>query len=274
MTPSSEELEAFHDRACKLYERLGPSRNFVGATQLPGLADAARDWLKISSALKETVEGMAPALHNFDQAMADVLKATKQRTRTNVYRKYLEPFKKQFMDALVLPLMMYEGSPSQTAARQLEGVFTGLVSSEEEQYISEAARCSSVKCHRAAIVMLWAAAIARLHAEIQKVGFNDYNAAAALSVKKKGAPYNRIQNGINVSSQADLQLGRDFDVIAVGIELWKYDSQSFEELNRCLNIRNTAAHPGSFEPTSLDVRQFAEKIKRFVFDFFAARKKI
>lgn len=271
MTPTSEELEAFHERANSLYAQLGANHNFVRVDQSAALADAARDWLKISAALKEAVDGFLPALEQFDSAMAEVLKATKQRTRANVFRKYLEPFKTVFMDSVVVPLMRHEGSPSQAAARQLEGIFAGLVSTEEGQYISEAARCSSVRCHRAAIVMLWAATIARIHAEIQVVGFAAYNAAAAASVKKKGSPYNRIQNSINVTSLADLQLGRDFDLIAVGMELWGYDSQTFDELNRCLNIRNTAAHPGSFEPTSLDVRQFAEKVKRFTFEFFATR---
>ncbi len=266
MTPTSEDLEAFLDRVSRQLADLGANHNFARVDQSSSVAEIARDWLRLSAALKEATEGLLPSVEQFDSTMADVLKATKRRTRTSVFRKLLEPLKSDLMDAVVVPLMRHEGSPAQAAARQLEGLFKGLVSAEEEQYISEAARCSAVRCQRAAIVMIWAAAIARFHAQIQNVGFAKYNSAAAATVKKKGNPFNRVTSSINVTSLAELQLGRDFDIIAVGLELWGYDSQTFDELHRCLNIRNSAAHPGSFEPTSLDVRQFGEKVKRYVFE--------
>lgn len=266
MTPTSEELEAFLDRVSRAYTDLGANHNFARVDQSNAVADIARDWLRLSAALKEATDGLLPSVEQFDGMMADALKATKHRTRTSAFRKLLEPVKSNLMDAVVVPLMRHEGSPAQAAARQLAGLFTGLVSAEEAQYIAEAARCSAVRCQRAAIVMLWAAAIARFHAEIQNVGFVAYNTAAAATVKKKGSPFNRVTSSINVTGLADLQLGRDFDIIAIGMELWGYDSQTFDELNRCLNIRNSAAHPGSFEPTSLDLRQFAEKLKRHVFE--------
>lgn len=271
MTPSSEDLEAFQERVAKASNALGLNHNFTKAEHNNILAELAREWLKLSSSLKESVEGLLPVLDKFDACMTDVLKATKGRTRASVFRKYLSPFKSQFLDELLVPLMRHEGSPSQSAARQLEGVFEGMISSEEGQYIGEAARCSASRCNRAAIVMLWAAAIARLHAEVQNVGFVSYNAALAESTKKKGHPYSRVQNA-NVTSLADLQLRSDFDLLVIGMALWNYDSQTFEELNRCLNIRNSAAHPGSFEPSSLDVRQFAEKVKRYVFSLIGKPK--
>ena len=271
MTPTSEELEAFVDRVSQIYKELGANHNFARVDQSSTLADVARDWLRLSAALKETTDGLLPAIEQFDAKMAEVLKATKHRTRTSAFRRLLEPFKSGFMDAVVVPLMRHEGSPAQAAARQLEGLFSGLVSADEAQYIAEAARCSAVRCHRAAIVMLWAAAIARFHAEIQNVGFVSYNTAAAATSKKSGSPFNRVTKTINVTSLADLQLGRDFDMIAIGMELWGYDSQTFDELNRCLNIRNSAAHPGSFEPSSLDLRQFAEKLKQHVFEKIGKR---
>lgn len=271
MTPTSEELEAFLDRVGNVYTSLGVNHNFARVEQASAVADIARDWLRLSAALKETTDGLLPSVEQFDEKMAAALKATKQRTRTSVFRKILESVRSDLMDAVVVPLMRHEGSPAQAAARQLEALFNGLLSNDEAQYISEASRCSTVRCQRAAIVMLWAAAIARFHAEIQNMGFAAYNAAAAATVKKKGSPFNRVTSSINVTGLADLQLGRDFDILVVGMELWRYDSQTFDELNRCLNIRNSAAHPGSFEPTSLDTRQFAEKLKRHVFEIIGKR---
>lgn len=230
------------------------------------LAKVAKEWLRFSAGLKNGTDGFLPSLDQFDLAMSELFNSTKQRTRASTIRKKLVPFRDGFMDKVVIPLMRYEGSPAQVAARQLEFLFLDVVTPDEAQYVSEAARCSSLHCYRAAIIMLWAAAIARFHGEIQRIGFTAFNTAAATASAIKGSPYNRITKGLEVGSLGELQRGRDFDVIAVGMEIWKYDLQAFEELDRLLGQRNSAAHPGMFSPTSLDVRQFAEKVKRFVFD--------
>jgi hypothetical protein len=267
MTPSADELEAFHDRVHKIDTELAKLKsNEVRADMQADLAKHAREWLRLSTGLKNGTDGFLPSLDAYDLAMTEVLNASKQRSRASAFRTKLTPFRDGFMDKVVVPLMRYEGSPAQTAARQLEGLFVGSVTPEEALYVSEAARCSSLHCHRAAIILLWAAAIARFHAEIQRIGFTAFNGAASTASVIKGAPYNRITKGLSITSLGELQRGRDFDVIAVGMEIWRYDLQAFEELDRLLGQRNNAAHPGMFAPTSLDVRQFAEKVKRYVFD--------
>ena len=264
MTPTSDELQDFLDRVLKAYSSLGPHRNFATTNAVAKLISLAKDWLGISPAIKETAQGFLPTLDKFDDAMAAILRSSQQRTRANVYRTHLSFFKDAFSDDVLVPFMKYEGSPSQSSARQLEATFGGLISLEESAYISEAAKCLASRCNRAAIVMLWAAAVARLHAAVGYAGFAAYNSAIAATISKKSHPFNRIQS-TNVAGLADLQLRSDFDILVVGIEMWGYDSQTFSELSGCLNVRNNAAHPGSFEPTSLDIRQFADKLKKYVF---------
>ncbi|TAA09845.1 hypothetical protein EA658_04150 [Pseudoxanthomonas winnipegensis] len=268
IVPTSEEVEAFHDLIKRLDDDLASlgSGEVRTAVLQAELATAARNWVRLSTALKNGGDGFLPSLDSYDSAMSDVLASSKQRSRASAFRKKLKPFREGFLEKVVVPLMRFEGSPSQVAARQLESLFEGSVTTEEQAYISEAARCSSLHCHRAAIILLWAAGVARMHAEVQVIGFAGFNAAAAKASAIKGSPYSRITKGLTVGSLAELQRGRDFDVIAVGIEIWGYDLQAFEELDRLLGLRNSAAHPGMFTPTSLDVRVFAEKLKRYVFD--------
>lgn len=268
MTPSSEELEAFHDRAMSLDGMLAKLKSAeVGKIEsIAALAALAKDWLRLSPALKSGTEGFLPSLDPYDAAMSDVLASTKQRSRATAYRAKLKLFGPGFLDSIVVPIMRFEGSPAQTAARQLEALLTPSVTPDELSYVQEAARCSSLHCHRAAIVLLWAAGVARLHNKIQALGFAAFNSAAATASGKKGGPYNRITKAISIASVAELQRLRDFDVIAVGLDLWGYDLQAFEEQDRLLGVRNSAAHPGMFAPTALDVRQFAEKLRRYIFD--------
>lgn len=269
MQLSSEALEDFSDRVKSVDSQLAKLGGAeVTKTEIVvTLATLAKEWLRLSPELRNTAEGYVPLLDEYDMAMSELLQSTKSRARASTYRKKLAPFVEKFLDSVVIAYMRFEGSPSQAAARQVEAVFAGAVSPEELTYVQEAARCSSLHCHRAALIMLWAAAMARLHNGVQLAGFAAFNAAAIAVSAKKGTPYNRFtKGGLSITSMADLQNARDADVLLVGLELWGYDLQVYEEQGRLLGTRNSAAHPGMFSPVALDVRQFAEKVRRYVFD--------
>jgi hypothetical protein len=144
--------------------------------------------------------------------MTELLQSTKQRTRASSYRTKLKPFLDGLIDNVVVPLIRFEGSPGQVAERMLEAIFLDFTEADEYPYIQEAARCSSVHCHRAAIVLFWAAAIGRMHTSIQNKGFAAFNAAATAASAKKGSPYNRITKGLTIQSLPELQRTRDFDI--------------------------------------------------------------
>jgi len=68
-----------------------------------------------------------------------------------------------------------------------------------------------------------------------------------------------------ITSLPELQQLRDFDLLVVGMELWRYDLQAFQDLERLLGVRNGAAHPGTATPGILDVEHFATKLAQRVF---------
>jgi hypothetical protein len=199
-----------------------------------------------------------------DQAINEILESTNARTRSSAYQKRLVRVRKDFMQKIIIPVIRFEGSPSQVAARQLMVGAASNATLEEQSYLEEAAKCLSRNCNRAAIIMIWAAAIARFHRAVEKLGFNAYNAAISATMQKKGVPFSKVHN-ITISSLPELQRSKDYDLIVVGMELWKYDGQIFSELERLLGIRNDAAHPGMLTPSALDVQQFGTKVNDYVF---------
>ncbi|MDO8385799.1 MAG: hypothetical protein Q7T13_05270 [Polaromonas sp.] len=265
---SSERLEDFGDRVAAADQRLAKlAGGEVRSSELVAtLAALAKEWLRMSPELRNTAGGFLPVLDPYDIAMTELLQATKARTRATAYRRKLAPFVDAFLDKVVVAFMRFEGSPSQAAARAVESVFHGSVTDEELAYVQEAARCSSLHCHRAALIMLWAAGMARVHNGVQKAGFAAFNAAVVSASSKRTPPFSRVTKGLTINSLAELQRARDADVLIVGLELWAYDSQVFDEQERLLGTRNSAAHPGMFTPLSLDVRQFADKVRRYMFD--------
>lgn len=267
MIPSSEHIEEFLDRIKELDTTLARMRGaeVTSPRLMQAASDLAKEWLRLSQQLTSAGGTLMPPLEEFDREMLAVLACTQKRSRASTYRLKLKPLLARFFEVVVVPIIRYEGSPAQVSARQLEGVFKGCLSGDEEPYLDEAARCAGMYCNRASIILLWAAAIARLHRAVQKAGFDAFNIAASAAVSKKGPPFNRAKGQVELTSLAELQRMSDFQVLVVGIEFWGYDLQTFEELERLLSIRNSAAHPGSYTPSTLEVYQFALKLKEYVF---------
>ena len=224
----------------------------------------SRDWLRFSETLRAVEAFPLENLKAIDSELNALFHSTNARTRASAYQKKLAPVISSFTERIVIPVIRLEGSPSQVASRQLLlNEFAGKISPDEQTYLEEAARCLGSRSNRAAIIMLWAAAMSRFHQAIEKVGFNAYNTALDQTTQKKGNPFIRVSK-TSVTSLPELQRCRDFDLIVVGMQLWKYDFQVFEELDRLLGIRNSAAHPGTLKPSALDVQQYASKLNTYV----------
>jgi hypothetical protein len=266
MLPSSEDVEAFalrlRDADVKLSKLKGAE--VTRPELILSLAALAKDWFRMSQKLRASDAHDVTALQELDASMNDVLNSTSTRARASAYRKKLDPLLNHYNDAVLVPLIRFEGSPRQVAARQLQQTFQGTLASEEAAYVHEASKCVGAHCFRAAIIMLWAAGIARMHRAIEAVGFSAFNAAVAATTKKKGDPYKRV-SAAEVTSLPELQKLRDFDLIVLGMELWRYDLTTFQELDRLLGTRNGAAHPGMLQPNALDVQQYASKLAAIVF---------
>lgn len=266
MTPSSEQLESFLERLKVLDRALAKLKGTEvrKAEIIAEIKAVSKDWLRFSEALHALEALPQDNLNAVDAQLKDMFQSTNARTRSSAYRNKLAPVLSSFTDKVIIPVIRYEGSPTQVASRLLLAEFAEKVSPDEQTYLEESARCLSNRCNRAAIILLWAAAMSRLHSAIEKLGFNAYNLALDQTTQKKSSPFNRVSKTA-VASLPELQRSRDFDLLVVGMELWKYDLQVFEELDRLLGIRNSAAHPGMLKPTALDVQQYASKISTYVF---------
>ncbi len=265
--PDSDELEEFHEKVRSLDSQLAKlnSAEVTRTEVITELNTVSKQWLKMSVALSEGGVCDLSALQKIDETTKDILQSTTARTRATSYRKKLALLLDPFTTSIIVPVIKYEGSPIQTAARQIKDIFSAHILEGEEAYLDEAGKCITVHCYRAAIIMLWTAAISRFHRSIENLGFSAYNTAYATTIAKTGNPFNKVSKGATISSLPELQRIRDFDILVVGMELWKYDLQTYEELDRLLGARNTYAHPGMANPTILDVQQFASKIDTFIF---------
>jgi hypothetical protein len=266
MLPSSDAIEALVLRA-KAAERALGKHGTSQRIPIPlksEVASIAREWLQLSPAIR-AVGICAPAqLSTLDAGMQDIITKAAGESRASALRKPVGSFVAIAPKEVVVPLIQHAGSPRQVLARQIVGVFTGLTV-EENAYIEEAARCVTVEAYRAAMIMLWAAGVSRIHSAIEIKGFAAFNAALAVTQTKKTHPYSIARGDLTLKSAADLQRTADGVLLVVGMELFGYDLQVYQELGRLLGQRNDSAHPGMSIPKALDVEQFASKLNQYIF---------
>jgi len=224
----------------------------------------AREWLKVSPAIRAAGICNNQELVRLDSAMQDIVGKATGSSRASALRANLKVLLDHGPKQVVVPLIQHEGSPRQVLSRQIVAAFSGL-SPEEMAYVDEAARCVTVEANRAAIIMLWAAGVSRIHSAIETKGFAAFNSALATTQTKKTHPFSIVKGDLTIKTSPDLQRIADGVVLVIGMELFGYDLQVYQELNRLLGQRNDSAHPGMASPKALDVEQFASKLNQYVF---------
>jgi hypothetical protein len=267
MLPSSDDLEALHARVRQVTAALTK----VGGTEVPdaatkeNLAGIARVWLRLSPSLRQSHVCDGAVLDSCDEDMQALLSGTTSRARATTLRRRLERFSTRAVEQVIVPLIQFEGSPRQVGARQVQAAFPHDLEPEEIVCVEEAARCMTALAFRAAIILLWAAGVARMHRAVGDRGCSAFNAAIDACLAKTGAPFDRLQEGAKIASLSELPRSRDADVLVVGVELFGYDLLTFEEMDRLLVIRNDATRPDRLHPNALDVQQYAQKVGVHIF---------
>lgn len=270
MLPSSDELESVHtrlDEALRAVEQAGTARLQPTSVVVATVGSLAKDWLRLSPRIRAAGLVDQSVLADCDARMSEILAGQKAPQRADThYRKQLKPVVRVFTEHILIPVIKYEGSPHQVAKRDLQAALDPYLTAPEKAYVEEALKCVGESCNRAAIVLLWAAAITRLHGSIEnRLGFPALNRALENATKKSSHPFTSVRVRGPINSRPELQRVPDFAILVAGMELWQYDFQAFGELSRQLDTRNASAHPGMAAPGLLDVQHFTDKLIGRVF---------
>ena len=270
MVPSSDEVEGFLTRLTAVRVAMEQRSNPNMRADNPLIADCARlakEWIIFSQRLKPAGIVAAATLGDCDQHMGELLGARGQGRRAPYYLTRLRAVERRFTAEVVIPVVQHAGDLRQVAVRQLRADLAPHLTTNEQVYAEEALKCVGESCNRAAIVLMWAAAITRMHNSIEHgVGFAAFNAALTnIGARKAAYPYSSARERGPIGTTAELQRVTDFAILVAGMELWKYDGQAFAELATTLQTRNNAAHPGMGTPRLIDVQHFTSKLIDFVF---------
>jgi hypothetical protein len=123
------------------------------------------------------------------------------------------------------------------------------ISTEEQEYLLEALRCLQTDCFRGAIVLMWNAAMYRIHLKISQIGFDNFSNAVTDIVKRKIFPWVK-DSPPHVADVDEFRLKvRDTTTCAGIYGLKLIDLPTTQALHSLLQIRHNCAHPTGYDPT-------------------------
>jgi hypothetical protein len=141
------------------------------------------------------------------------------------------------------------------------------VTAEEKEYLNEALGCAKYEFHRASMVIVWSAAINRMHKVVEKLGLMEFNKKSEEMKIICDGRFKRFRKSFNVHSLSELRATVfDTDLLWI-LEYWGLiDANQHERLGICLTMRNNAAHPGEAIITEPNLASAFSDLKTIVFD--------
>jgi hypothetical protein len=210
--------------------------------------------------------GVVPAdvLDRYGKGFARLIKISSPNNRKASYLVTLDGLTKKFKAELLLPVQTAPPGPAREAS-VFDAVFSSLGDADiDDAYLKEAVDCARAGFIRAAAVMGWCAAVARIHRTVERVGFAKFNATSAGMTSQTQGRFKKFSKTQNVASLSDLQMVFDTDILWILEGMNLLDSNQHTRLRSCFDLRNHSAHPGEAPVTTYNLLSFFSDIIEIV----------
>ena len=196
-------------------------------------------------------------VEKYDHAFRSILKLSDSVSRRTSYIKQFDIIASDFNDSIVIFLQTDAIETAETDHHQFsEEVHTLLnkiSDSDENEYLTEALGCWESGYLKAATVLLWCAAIDRIHKVIEKIGFNVFNSTSTQMKSQTTGRFKRFSKEYNIQSLSELRTAFDNDVLWVIEGMQLIDSNERTRLASCFDMRCHSGHPGAAPITKYNV---------------------
>lgn len=151
--------------------------------------------------------------------------------------------------------------------REYENKIAGTLSEIEYQYVMEAITCLEQKCFKAAVLMIWAALIARIHKNIEKY-LGDFNAATNEMKKNPKSVYKYYASSFIANVQnMDLlkQNSNDMQLFCYLFYKKIISDTQFKKMKANYDKRCDCAHPTDITLTNNEIVAIFENALAYIF---------
>jgi hypothetical protein len=233
------------------------------------LDDAKRIGTSWFSEVRPAIEGGVVAsevLDRYGKGFERLVRISSPNNRKASYVGALDALTKKFKAEILLPIQT--APPPANATSVFDKLFASLSDSDiDDAYLKEAVDCARAGFIRAAAVMGWCAAIARIHRTVEKAGFAKFNVTVVTMVSQtqgRFKNFKKFSKARNVMSLSDLQLVSDTEVLWILEGMLLIDANQHTRLSSCSDLRNHSAHPGEAPVTDYNLLSFFSDIIEIV----------
>lgn len=193
-----------------------------------------------------------------------LLKLSLKNSRKLTYQKTITAIRESIKEDLIL--VAIKSADKITSFANLPNILEN-ANDEEKEYLNEALGCAKNSYLRASMVLVWCAAINRMHKTVEKLGIAEFSKKSQEMKKIDTGRFRRFKKSFELVSINDLETTVfDKDLLWV-LEYWGLiDSNQNDRLQICLTMRNNAAHPGDATTTEPNLASAFSDIKTMVFD--------
>lgn len=229
---------------------------------------------EVQSASKKWFEEIEPVIQQFGIAepvrikyhglFTQLLQLSLKTSWKKTYQKVIEEVLTDFKEDILVNVMKSAGRI--TSISNFIKILDN-VTFEEKEYLTEALGCAKYEFYRASMVIVWSAAVNRIHRVIEKLGLVEFNKKTEEMKAICEGRFKRFRKSFTVHSLSELRATVfDTDLLWV-LEYWGLiDANQHERLGICLTMRNNAAHPGEAIITEPNLASAFSDLKTIVFD--------
>lgn len=208
-------------------------------------------------------------IEKYNKAYKELLKLSSANSRRKSYIKQFEIIRAGYKEEIIIFLQIHTAQNIVEDENQLSKEILELIDKvkdeDENEYLREALGCWKNCFYKASVVLMWCAAIDRIHKVIEYIGFDVFNTTSENMKNQTVGRFKKFNKNQNVHSISELRMVFDSDVLAIieGMEL--IDVNQKTRLVSCFDMRCHSGHPGEAPITKYNVLSCFSDIVEIIF---------
>lgn len=205
-------------------------------------------------------------IDKYDSLFKKLLCLSIKSSRRSTYNDCLEKICKDFAEEIIVPLQIQKTSKkSDNYGKEILELLDRIQDDDENEYLREALGCWESNYLKAATVLIWCAAIDRIHKVIESNGFELFNQTSIAMSDAKIGRFKRFNKQYSISSISELRMVFDNDILWIIEGMGLIDSNEKNRLSSCFDMRCHSGHPGAAPITKYNVISCFSDVVEIIF---------
>ncbi len=225
-------------------------------------------WFSDYSKSLSTYSVSQEVLDKYNGAFEELLKLSSTNSRRSSYLRQMDIIRHNYTSEIIIFLQTHTDESDVVVNKMSSEVLELLEKikdKEENEYLCEALGCWENGFYKAAVVLMWCAAIDRIHRVIENVGFDKFNSASEYMKNQTTGRFKRFNKNQNVHSISELRMVFDSDILAILEGMEMIDVNQKTRLVSCFEMRCHSGHPGEAPITKYNVLSCFSDIVEIIF---------